>query len=84
VISTRTKSLFLASALSPLSILIFLVELKLGLTAYSRSKRFELFHVPYQNVLEALFFVGIFAFTLSIFSLVRDNRTRNRIPCPNK
>ena len=84
MIGTRTKYFFFVSALSPLSILIFLLELKLGFTAYSRSKRFELFHVPYQNVLEVLFFVGVFTFVLSIFSLVRDNRTRNRTPWLNR
>ncbi len=84
MIGTETKSLLFVSVLSPLSILFFLVELKLGLTAYSSAKRFELFHVPYQNVLEVLFFVGIFAFLLSIFSLVRDARTRNRTSWLNK
>jgi hypothetical protein len=43
-----------------------------------------LFSVPYQDLLEILFFVGISAFTLSIFSLARDNCTRNRIPWLNQ
>ena len=84
MISVRTKSFFLASVLAPLSVLTFVIELKLGLTAYSPDRRFVLFHVPYQNVLEVLFFVGIFAFLLSVFSLVRDNRTRNRTSWLNK
>jgi hypothetical protein len=84
VISRRTKSLFLASALSPLSALTFVIELKLGLKSYSPGRGFVLFDVPHQDALEILFFTGLFALTLSLFSLVRDNRTRNRIPWLNK
>ena len=83
-VGTRTKFLLLASALSPLSVLTFIVEVKLNLTTNSHPSRgFVLFNVPYVDLLEILFFVGIFAFTLSIFSLARDNRIRNRIPWLN-
>jgi hypothetical protein len=84
VMGIRTKFLLFVSALSPLSIMFFLVELKLGLTAYSPANRFELFHVPYQNVLEVLFFVGIVAFLLFIFSLVKDNHTHKRASWLNR
>jgi len=84
-IRTRTKVLLLGSALSPLSILTFIIEVKLNLTAYSPSSRgFVLFNVPYQDLLEVLFLVGIVAFILSIFSIVRDNRSSTRIPWLNQ
>jgi hypothetical protein len=83
-VGTRTKFLLLASALSPFSVLAFVVEVRLNLTAYSPPRGFVLFSVPYQDLLEILFFVGISAFTLSIFSLARDNCTRNRIPWLNQ
>ncbi len=79
----RTKLLLFASALSPLSILFFLIEFKLGLRANS-ARALDLFAVPYQNVLEVLFFVGIFAFPLFISSRVRDNRTQKRTSWRNK
>jgi hypothetical protein len=84
-IRARTKVFFIASALSPLSVLTFIAEVKLNLATYSPSnKGFALFNVPYQNLLEVLFFVGILAFILSIFSMVRDNRSPTRIPWLNQ
>jgi hypothetical protein len=84
-VGTRTKSLLLASALSPLTVLSFVIEVKLDFRAYSPPTRgFVLFSVPYQDLLEILFFVGVFAFILFIFSLARDNRIPNRISWLNQ
>jgi hypothetical protein len=84
-VATRTKFLLLASALSPGSVLTLVIEVNLGLTAdFPPSRGFVLFHVPYQDLLGILFFVGIFAFALSIFSLVHDHRTVPRIPWLNQ
>jgi hypothetical protein len=61
------------------------VEIKLGLHTYSPPSRgFVLFSLPYQGLLETLFLVGIFAFLLSFFFLVLDNRTRSRISWLNR
>jgi uncharacterized membrane protein YagU involved in acid resistance len=84
-VRTRSKILLFASALSPLSVLIFITEVKLNLTAYSPPSRgFVLFNVPYQDLLEGLFLAGILAFILSIFSIARDNRSRTGIPWLNQ
>jgi hypothetical protein len=61
------------------------VEIKLGLHTYSPpSRRLVLFSLPYQDLLETLFLVGIFAFLLYFFFLVQDNRTRARISWLNR
>jgi hypothetical protein len=75
----RTKLLFAAGALSPLSALVFLIEVMLGLKDDSPTRaEFVLFNVPYQGLLTTLFFIGIPALVLSVFSLARDNRTPKR------
>jgi hypothetical protein len=75
----------LASTVTPLSALVIAVEIKLGLYTYSPPSRgFVLFSLPYQDLLEGVFFAGIFAFLLSFFSLVHDNRTRSRISWLNR
>ena len=77
-IRTRTKFLLSASALAPVSAIIFVAEVKLNLRVLEPSHRLVLFNVPYQNLLEILFLGGIFAFFFSLLSLVRDTRTRSR------
>jgi hypothetical protein len=70
VIGKRTRFLFTLSIFSPLGVLVFLIE------AYFQHthRGFEIFDVPYENALEIMFFAGLFAFALSLFSLIRDNR----------
>jgi hypothetical protein len=70
VMGDRTNFLLHANALSPLSLTFFLAELT--------TNKFDPFAIPYQDTLEALFLVGIFAFPLFIFSLVRDKRAQKR------
>jgi hypothetical protein len=76
-IGHRTKLLLALGAILPFRFLIFLIEVKLGLKAYSSP--WSLFPpVPYEGLLETLFFIGILALVLSVFSIARDNRTSRR------
>jgi hypothetical protein len=68
VIGKRTRFLFTLRIFSPVSVLVFLIE------AYFPHRRLEIFDVPYEIALEIMFFAGLFAFALSLSSLIRDNR----------
>lgn len=84
-VATRTKFLLLASALSPWSVLTLVIAVDRNRAAdFPPSRGLVLFHVPHQDLLRILSFVGIFALALSIFSLVRDHRTPHRIPWLNQ